>query len=164
MELDKDRLAKLLNLTESEHDGEALSAIRKANELLRLHRMNWPAALGMLPSETEEPPRPEPPRPPPADDRPIYTPPPEVRRTPEMPPSFQASRAYRDAFRREPLLPRLLGFPFWIVVELIAVAAPRKLLNTRGPRLATVFTLSMMLGILAWIALGYYLLFGIDFG
>jgi hypothetical protein len=163
VELDKDRLAKLLNLTESEHDGEALSAIRKANELLRLHRMDWPAALGLLPPETEEPVRPEAPRPPPAD-RPIYTPQPEARRAPEMPPSFQTSRAYRDAFRREPLLPRLLGFPFWIVVELIAVAAPHKLLNTRGPRLAMVFTLSMMLGILAWISLGYFLLLGFDFG
>jgi hypothetical protein len=157
VELDKDRLAKLLNLTESEHDGEALSAIRKANELLRQCKTNWPATLGLSQPENE------PIRPEPSPERPIHTPPPHARRTAEMPLGYLRAKAYRNAFRREPVLPRLLGFPFWIVVELMALAMPNRILDTRGTLLTTVFTLSMMLGILAWIGLGYYLLVDFDF-
>jgi hypothetical protein len=62
------------------------------------------------------------------------------------------------------MLPRLLGFPFWIVVELLALAMPDRLLDTRGPILTTIFTMSVTLGIAAWIGLGYYVLFGLDLG
>ncbi len=41
MPLDKDRLIKLLNMTMSQHDAEALSAIRKSNELLVLNHTSW---------------------------------------------------------------------------------------------------------------------------
>jgi len=57
-------------------------------------------------------------------------------------------------------VPLVLAFPFWIFVELLAIVRPYKWLNTRGSGLATVFTLSMMTGIVAWIALGYYIVFG----
>ncbi len=158
MELDKDRLAKLLNLTESEHDGEALSAIRKANDLLRQYKTSWPAALG-LSAPVDDPAKAEP-----AAERPVYTPTADVRRRYEPRPGHLPAKAYRNAFRREPVLPRLLGFPFWIVVELLALAMPNTLLDTRGPILTIIFTLSVTLGIAGWIGLGYYLLFGLDLG
>jgi len=39
--LDRNRLVKFMNMTESQHDAEALLAIRKANELLRLNDLDW---------------------------------------------------------------------------------------------------------------------------
>jgi hypothetical protein len=39
--LDRNRLVKFMNMTESQHDAEALLAVRKANELLRLNDLNW---------------------------------------------------------------------------------------------------------------------------
>jgi hypothetical protein len=62
------------------------------------------------------------------------------------------------------MLPRLVGFPFWIVVELLALAMPNARLDTRGPILTMIFTMSMTLGIAAWIAFGYYVLFSLDLG
>ncbi len=156
MELDKDRLAKLLNLTDSEHDGEALAAIRKANDLLRLSKTSWSAALGLAPSQGTTTPAE-----PPADRSPHQPGPARAAAAPSPPPpGYQRTQAYRDAFRHEPLLPRLLGFPFWIVVEILALAAPNTFLNVRGPWLMAVFTLSMTLGIAVWIGLAYSLLVG----
>ena len=39
--LDRDRLVKFLNLTDSQHDAEVLLAIRKSNELLRHSGVKW---------------------------------------------------------------------------------------------------------------------------
>lgn len=39
---DLERLAKLLQMTQSEQPGEALVAIRKANEYLKRYDLNWP--------------------------------------------------------------------------------------------------------------------------
>jgi hypothetical protein len=146
-ELDKERLAKLLSMTSSDHDAEALAAIRKANDLLRLNRKTWFDVLDTsIPAL--EPPRAEAPR---YAPRPSGPPPP--------PPGYQPLRDYRDALRREPFLPRLLGFPFWLLIEIVAFAFPRKLLNTRSSLIAVVFAVGMLAGIAAWIWLGYYLLF-----
>ena len=41
MPLNRDQLIKLLNLTRSEYDAEALNAIRRANALLRKRRATW---------------------------------------------------------------------------------------------------------------------------
>ena len=79
-ELDKDRLAKLLSMTSSEHDAEALAAIRKANELLRGSRKTWFDAVGASTSALD-PPRAEAPR---YAPRPAGPPPP--------PPGFQRLR------------------------------------------------------------------------
>lgn len=159
MELDKERLLKLLNMTGSEHDGEALAAIRKSNELLRQSRTNWADALGL--SRPAAPP-PEPTQP----ARATSTVRSEPRRPaaqapyrPSPPPGYMPAREYRNSFRREPVLPRLLGFPFWILVEFLGATIPRRNLNTRGRLIAFAFALSMVLGILSWVALGYYLLF-----
>ncbi len=39
--MDKERILKFLNLTASSNDNEALSAIKKANKLLRENKLNW---------------------------------------------------------------------------------------------------------------------------
>jgi len=39
--LDKTRLVKLVMMTTSNHDGEALNAIRMANSLLAANKLNW---------------------------------------------------------------------------------------------------------------------------
>ncbi len=163
MEVDKDRLVKLLNMTESQHDGEALAAIRKSNDLLRLYRASWSDVLGLSAPPVEPPKQPEAAKPS-ASARPSAkaqqtTRPVNKAWEPELPPGFEQAKAYRNAFRHEPLVPRLLGFPFWIVVEVLALLVPRKYLNTSGPVMTAVFMVSMLLGILAWIGLGYYLVF-----
>jgi hypothetical protein len=55
--LDKDRLVKFLNLTDSQHDAEALLAIRKSNELLHNDGVKW---IDVVESTTqpENPPEP----------------------------------------------------------------------------------------------------------
>src|SRR5580704_11590946 len=59
MTLDRERLIKLLNLTESEYDAEALNAIRSSNAFLRKHRTTW-AALLAVPQEPAKARQPEP--------------------------------------------------------------------------------------------------------
>ena len=44
------KVAKLLALSQSENDAEALAATRKANKLLRSLGFGWPEALGVEPS------------------------------------------------------------------------------------------------------------------
>jgi hypothetical protein len=163
LEVDKDRLVKLLNMTESQHDGEALAAIRKSNDLLRLSRASWSDVLGVSAPPVEEPRQPEPPKPS-AASRSSARPQQTARAAstawqPEYPPGYERARDYRNAFRREPFVPRVLGFPFWIIVEFLALVAPRKYVNINGPVMTAVFMISMLLGILAWIGLGYYLVF-----
>jgi len=58
MTLNRDQLIKLLNLTRSEYDAEALNAIRRANALLRKHRATW-ADLLALPQESAKARHPE---------------------------------------------------------------------------------------------------------
>jgi hypothetical protein len=45
----KDKVIKLLNLTRSDSDGEALSAIRKANALIDACDSSWIKLLGITP-------------------------------------------------------------------------------------------------------------------
>lgn len=44
-QLNLQRLYKLMMLTTSEHDGEALTAIRKANEVIRKRKTSWAKIL-----------------------------------------------------------------------------------------------------------------------
>lgn len=44
--LDRVRLAKVLAMTTSNHDGEALSAVRKANDILKSENLTWSDLLG----------------------------------------------------------------------------------------------------------------------
>ena len=157
MELDKVRLAKLLSMTGSHHDGEVLTAIRKSNELLKLHRTNWSDVLGVAEPAIGEADRPGPAKPATRSEPAAAAD--HMAWQPVMPAGYEHAARYRSAFRKEPLLPRLLGFPFWIVVEVLAFAAPRMYLNTSGPMITAVFTISMVVGILSWIGLGYFLVF-----
>jgi hypothetical protein len=50
--VDRSRLVKLLNMTDSQHDAEALSAIRRSNDLLRRSNTSW-AELLILPDQPE---------------------------------------------------------------------------------------------------------------
>ena len=59
MTLNRDQLIKLLNLTGSEYDVEALNAVRRANALLRQHRATW-ADLLALPQASAKGRQPEP--------------------------------------------------------------------------------------------------------
>jgi Protein of unknown function (DUF2786) len=43
--MDKERLTKLMRMTTSPNDGEALNALRKANELLKAAKMDWQQVL-----------------------------------------------------------------------------------------------------------------------
>jgi hypothetical protein len=155
--LDRERLAKFLSMTSSGHDGEALAAIRQANRLLRDHGKNWAEVLGTSPARTAEAtarreaqtPR-ETPTPRPAEG---------AQHAGDSAGTYQRARQYRDSFRREPLVPRLMGFPFWIVVELLAVLNPHMQVNTKGSTITLTFALGMMLGIFCWAGLGYLLLF-----
>lgn len=45
MPLDRDRLIKIMGLTTSDQDGEALSALRKANEMLAAEKVTWAEVL-----------------------------------------------------------------------------------------------------------------------
>ena len=131
--LDTALLAKLLSMTGSQHDAEALAAIRKANQLLRGQAVTWSEVL----------------------ERPAAPP-------IELPPGHQRAAHYRDSFRREPIALRLLAFPFWIFVEVLAAIAPEKPLNTRGRTLSLVFTLCMLLSVAVWIGVGCYFVFEFD--
>jgi len=147
LELDKDRLAKLLSLTDSKHDGEALSAIRKSNELLKLHKTTWHEVMG-LSSPAEPPPPPEPAA---ASAR--------AERPAELLPGFAFAKDYRNVFRQEPLFPRLLAFAFWIVLELLALVLPRLIINKRGRMISITFALCLLVSGAFWIYVGYYLVF-----
>lgn len=44
----KDKLIKVLNLTTSNHDGEALNAIRLANAIIKEAKLNWASVIERL--------------------------------------------------------------------------------------------------------------------
>jgi len=59
--VDRDRLIKLLNMTQSVHDGESLSAIRASNALMRQSNLTWTDLIAVAPAPkpvSEAPPTP----------------------------------------------------------------------------------------------------------
>lgn len=56
---DRSTVAKLLNLIGSDHDGEALTAARKAHQLVQERGETWPEVLGIGEAPPELPPEPE---------------------------------------------------------------------------------------------------------
>ena len=148
---DRDRLVKLLSMTHSASDGEALAAIRKCNDLLRQHKLSWNDVVGEQRSS-------------------------QPQRTPrEGPNPFRAaagtawvssSRAFEASLRREkylnrlrmseksaalevcigrvPLLVRLAFFPLWAAAAMVArvvipeVSAPLRALKLGGTALVVV--------------------------
>lgn len=53
---DRETLAKLLGLVGSDHDGEALSAARKAHEMVRARGLTWQDVLLVRPAASQAPP------------------------------------------------------------------------------------------------------------
>ena len=120
VELDRDRLIKLLNMTTSRHDPEALVAIRMSNDLLHQHRMSWsdivghpdgPASPG-LQGQTQS--RAQHAQGTATEDAP----------TPRTNLNVNRAHAARDALKARiktvPIWLRLLFFPLWAGAEVIA--------------------------------------------
>ncbi len=112
---ERERFVKLLSLTRSSNDGEALAALRKCNDMLKQHRLNWDDVL-----------RGE-------GDRSVKATPRNNRPSPSR--TFEASlrreklfeqtrreeraMALRFHIRKVPLLLRLLFFPLWATAEML---------------------------------------------
>lgn len=147
MTIDKERLIKLLSLTESDQDAEVLAAIRKSNEMLRASRTSWSDVIAS-PSMA-----------------PFYSPPPIDSRRQVSADWSHASRAgfersdtIRQSIRREfPI--SLAFFPLWIAAELMAMLFPNTYWNKSGKRVVVAFWSLCWLGLLSWLGAGTYLLF-----
>ncbi|MBL6613784.1 MAG: DUF2786 domain-containing protein [Reyranella sp.] len=113
---ERERLVKLLSLTNSSNDGEALAALRKCNDMLKQHRLNWD---DIVVGEA---------------DRVVKT---RTRNNPASPSrTFEASlrrerlfeqarreqqaMALRFYIRKVPMPLRLLFFPLWATAEILA--------------------------------------------
>jgi hypothetical protein len=126
MTLDRDLLIKLLNLTGSENDAEALNAIRRSNALLRKHQAAW-ADLLALPQEPAQA-RQQRPRPRPTGshafrEEPIW----ERKVRPGARQTFRATNAAKQGqfshIRSESTTLRVLFFPItvfdWLYVGVV---------------------------------------------
>ena len=135
--MDRERLIKLLNMTQSSHDAEALSAIRMSNTLLRQAKTSWTDLIAVAaeqpPAAEPAPPSPEPvyQREKPAEpksptwgqdlfgDQPSITPSayPDRRRDKRK---EEKRTALRSKIRSVPLWLRLPLFPIWVSAEAYA--------------------------------------------
>ena len=138
--IDKERLVRLLRMTESDREAEALIAIRKSNELLRAHGMSW--------SDVIEPPTPVLPEPASTCS---------TDRSYAHRMGFERSDMIRGAIRREfPIT--LAFFPLWIAAELMAILYPNTYWNKNGKPVVAAFWSLCGLGLLSWMGAGAYLL------
>ena len=120
--LDRDRLVKLLNLTASPHDGEALAAVRRSNEMLQQAGRSWSDLFG-APSATvsaekegaaDSPDEPQPEWPDTSES---------AAATEGVMQSREAgTRAARQRIRSVPIAVRWALFPLWWSAEAYAVA------------------------------------------
>lgn len=99
---DRERLIKLLSLSGSPHDGEALAAIRKANGLLTANNTTWSEVIAQ-PEELEA--AQSSPWPEGDDDKPMAS------------PSLDRSKLIRQQIRRVPFLVRIALAPIWLTAE-----------------------------------------------
>ncbi len=139
MAIDRERLIRLLRMTESDRETEVLVAIRKTNELLRANKVSWSDVI-------------------------VRGQPAEALHRRETADRAQASRAgfersdnIRRAVRREfPIT--LAFFPLWIAAELMVVFFPNTYWNKNGKRVVAAFWSLCWLGLLSWLGAGAYLL------
>lgn len=135
--VDRDRLVKLLNMTASSHDSEALAAMRHSNQMLRQANMSWADLIAVA---TEPPParaptepkaepdirRHDPPSPRSANwGRDLFGDEPSITRSadPKKAQSDQLAlkrRVLRGRIRAVPFVLRLLFFPIWVFAETYA--------------------------------------------
>lgn len=55
MTLDRNRFIKLMMMTTSTNDGEALAAVRKANAMLKVEKLDWNAFIKAIPTPRPPP-------------------------------------------------------------------------------------------------------------
>ena len=140
MTIDRERLIRLLRLTESDRDAEALIAIRKTNAMLRQNGMGWSDVID-LPRPAE---------------------PPFVSNdwSDVSLAGYERSDGIRRSIRREfPIT--LAFFPLWIAAELMAIFYPNTYWNKNGRRVTVAFWSLCWLGLLSWLGAGTWLLFTI---
>jgi hypothetical protein len=137
--IDRERLIRLLRMTESDRDAEALIAIRKSNEMLRAHGASWSDIIDLPePAET---------------DLACPTDWSYVSRA-----GYERSDGIRRSVRREfPIT--LAFFPLWIAAELMAIFYPDTYWNKNGKRIIVAFWSLCWLGLLSWAGAGTWLLF-----
>ena len=151
-ELDRDRLIKLLNMTTSNHDPEALVAIRLSNDLLHQHRMSWSDIVGHrdesaspgLPGQTQS--RTQHAEASATDDTPT------VRTNPKANRAHAARDALKARIKTVPIWLRLLFFPLWAGAEVVAsvVLIERNWLM-RGLAMIPVLFVTSLCGVLWWL-------------
>ena len=141
MTIDRERLIRLLRMTESDRDAEALIAIRKTNEMLRANGASWSDVIDRAASaETHQAH--------PTDWS-------YVSRA-----GYERSDGIRRSVRREfPIT--LAFFPLWIAAELMAIFYPNTYWNKNGKRIIVAFWSLCWLGLLSWAGAGTWLLFTI---
>lgn len=140
MTIDRERLIRLLRMTESDRDAEALIAIRKTNAMLRKNGMSWSDVID-LPQPAEAP----------------FV---SADWSPVSLAGYERSDGIRRSIRREfPIT--LAFFPLWIAAELMAIFYPNTYWNKKGRRVVVAFWSLCWLGLLSWLGAGTWLLFTI---
>ena len=138
--IDRERLIRLLRMTESDRDAEALIAIRKTNAMLKANGMSWSDVID-LPLPAEPPAAP-------TDWSSVSL------------AGYERSDGIRRSIRREfPIT--LAFFPLWIAAELMAIFYPNTYWNKNGKRVVVAFWSLCWLGLLSWLGAGTWLLFTI---
>jgi hypothetical protein len=136
--IDRERLIRLLRMTESNQDAEALNAIRRSNAMLRDSGMGWSDVID---------------RPVQAERHAAYA----TDWSPVLRAGYERSDGIRRSVRREfPIT--LAFFPLWIAAELMAVFYPNTYWNKNGKRLVVAFWSLCWLGLLSWLGAGTWLL------
>ena len=140
MTIDRERLIRLLRMTESDRDAEALIAIRKTNAMLKANGASWSDVID-LPHAGRAACR---------FDRLVL----------RSLAGYERSDGIRRSVRREfPIM--LAFFPLWIAAELMAIFYPNTYWNKNGKRVIVAFWSLCWLGLLSWLGAGTWLLFTI---
>jgi len=136
--IDRERLIRLLRMTESDRDAEALIAIRKSNEMLRAKGATWADVIDL-----------------PASAEPAC---PTTEWSDVSWAGYERSDGIRRSIRREfPIT--LAFFPLWIAAELLAIFYPNTYWNKNGKRIIVAGWSLCWLGLLSWLGAGTWLLF-----
>ena len=138
MTIDRERLIRLLRMTESDRDAEALIAIRKTNAMLKANGASWSDVIDL----------PAPAAPQAASTDWSYA----------SLAGYERSDGIRRSVRREfPIM--LAFFPLWIAAELMAIFYPNTYWNRNGKRVVVAFWSLCWLGLLSWLGAGTWLRF-----
>ena len=138
MTIDRERLIRLLRMTESDRDAEALIAIRKTNAMLKANGASWSDVIDL---------------PTPAAPRAAST-----DWSYASLAGYERSDGIRRSVRREfPIM--LAFFPLWIAAELMAIFYPNIYWNKNGKRVVVAFWSLCWLGLVSWLGAGTWLLF-----